>query len=128
MGAVPLRFIASVVPTAGPKSKSAPLRLHRIPDSRIGGTLLGELWPAHELLEGEQEGGVGGDYAVIDEYYSPIACYLSRHARVAARFAAVGPASLDENLMLAFHFSKTPWIETEDSTPNLILLSVGVTS
>jgi len=36
--------------------------------------------------------------------------------------------SLDENLMLAFHFSKMPLIETEESTPNLILLSVGVTS
>ena len=62
MGAVPLRsirFHRSL--TAGPKSKSAPLRLHRIPDSRIDGTLRGELWPAHELLEGEQEGGVGGD-------------------------------------------------------------------
>src|ERR1700722_9493309 len=36
--------------------------------------------------------------------------------------------SLDENLMLAFHFSKTPLIETEESTPNLILLSTGVNS
>src|SRR5580698_7991697 len=35
--------------------------------------------------------------------------------------------SLDENLMLASHFSKIPLIETEHSTPNLILLSVGVT-
>ncbi len=59
----PFAPFTSIVPTAGPKSKSAPLRIHRIHDSRIGGTLLGELWPAHELFEGEQEGGVGGDGA-----------------------------------------------------------------
>src|ERR1700730_14001661 len=36
--------------------------------------------------------------------------------------------SFDENFMLAFHFSKLPLIETDESTPNLILLSSGVTS
>ena len=52
MGAVPLRsirFYRSL--TAGPKSKSAPLRIPRIHDSRIGGTLRGELWPARELFD-----------------------------------------------------------------------------
>src|SRR5215468_4661793 len=36
--------------------------------------------------------------------------------------------SVDENFMLAFHFSKVPLMGTEDSTPNLMVLSTGVTS
>jgi hypothetical protein len=47
--------------SAGPKSKCARLRIHRIPEFRIGGTLLDEIWPAHDLFEGEEAGGLGGD-------------------------------------------------------------------
>jgi hypothetical protein len=36
--------------------------------------------------------------------------------------------SVDENFMLAFHLSKIPLIGTEESTPNLMVLSTGVTS
>src|SRR5580693_2125889 len=36
--------------------------------------------------------------------------------------------SVDENFMLAFHLSKVPLIGTEESTPNLMMLSTGVTS
>src|SRR6266478_4624492 len=36
--------------------------------------------------------------------------------------------SVDENFMLAFHLSKVPLIGTEESTPNLIVLSTGATS
>jgi hypothetical protein len=36
--------------------------------------------------------------------------------------------SLDENVMRVFHLSKTPLIETDESTPNLMVLSSGVTS
>src|SRR5262250_3312183 len=36
--------------------------------------------------------------------------------------------SVDENFKLAFHLSKVPLIGTEDSTPNLMVLSTGVIS
>src|SRR5260370_40455450 len=36
--------------------------------------------------------------------------------------------SVEENFILAFHFSKVPLIGTEESTPNLTVLSTGVTS
>src|SRR4029077_14300104 len=36
--------------------------------------------------------------------------------------------SVDENFMVAFHLSKVPLIGTEESTPNLIVLSTVVTS
>lgn len=36
--------------------------------------------------------------------------------------------SVDENFMVAFHFSKVPLMGTDDSTPNLMELSPGVTS
>src|SRR6266404_4191174 len=36
--------------------------------------------------------------------------------------------SVDENFIVAFHLSKVPFIGTEDSTPNLMVLSTGVTS
>src|ERR1700757_565510 len=36
--------------------------------------------------------------------------------------------SADENFKLAFHLSKVPLIGTEDSTPNLMVLSTGVIS
>src|ERR1700685_4198185 len=36
--------------------------------------------------------------------------------------------SLEENVTTAFHFSKTPLIEADESTPNLIVLSSAVTS
>jgi hypothetical protein len=35
---------------------------------------------------------------------------------------------VEENFMLAFHLSKVPLIGTEESTPNLMVLSTGVTS
>jgi hypothetical protein len=37
-------------------------------------------------------------------------------------------ASVEENFMLALHLSKVPLIGTEESTPNLMVLSTGVTS
>src|SRR3954447_4878306 len=36
--------------------------------------------------------------------------------------------SVDENFKFAFHLSKVPLIGTEDSTPNLMVLSTGVIS
>src|SRR5260370_37701764 len=36
--------------------------------------------------------------------------------------------SVEENFILAFHFSKVPLIGTDESTPNLTVLSTGVTS
>src|SRR5215468_12758916 len=37
-------------------------------------------------------------------------------------------ASVDVNVRVAFHLSKIPWIFTDASTSNLILLSTGVIS
>lgn len=46
-----------------------------------------------------QDDGVGGDYAVVDNYFSPTALYLAHHARVAARFPTSGTATLNEDLV-----------------------------
>jgi len=35
--------------------------IHRIPEFRIGGTLLDEIWPAHDLFEEKKRAGLWGD-------------------------------------------------------------------
>jgi hypothetical protein len=52
---------------------------------------------------------------------------LTLSASISMSIAAL-LTSLDENVIRVFHFSKTPLIETEESTPNLIVLSSGVIS
>lgn len=46
-----------------------------------------------------QEDGVGGDYAVVDNYFSLPSLYLAHHAQVVARFPTSGTATLNEDLV-----------------------------
>jgi len=46
-----------------------------------------------------QDDGLGGDYAVVDNYFSPTALYLAHHAQVVARFATSGTTTLNEDLV-----------------------------
>ncbi len=45
-----------------------------------------------------QDDGIGGDYAVVDNYFSPTALYLAHHAQVVARFPISG-TTLNEDLV-----------------------------
>jgi len=45
------------------------------------------------------DGGVGGDYAVVDQYFSPTALYLAHHAQVVARIPTSGTTALNEDLV-----------------------------
>ena len=59
--AVSFTPFAAIVLTAGPKSQKARLRIHRIHELRLGGTLHGEIWPAHEVFGGSRDTGLWGD-------------------------------------------------------------------
>ncbi|MDQ2742518.1 MAG: glycosyltransferase family 39 protein [Chloroflexota bacterium] len=52
-----------------------------------------------EVASLAQDNGIGGDYAVVDNYFSPTALYLAHHARVVAHFPTSGTAALNEDLV-----------------------------
>ena len=58
--AVSFTPFAAIVLTAGPKSQKARLRIDRIYELRLDGTLHGEIWPAHEVFGGSRDTGDSG--------------------------------------------------------------------